>query len=467
MFEDIFFLNANEALRVAFKQNRTSANLLQICYYTGEKIESELVNLIHLPFENFVDNLSKGTYRLPTKIDFTGLELSSEIKLDITNNFTILLEQAQQFRNEFNIEYVKAFKNAKLNFHEPLRFYLVASSNTNVMQYITKNLVDTIKDMGYNVLFDLQTGIEDTECLKTVFLFNPHIIININHLNNHSLNDDILNFIWFQDVMPSLTNNSNITLRKNDFVFHLTLGIKNHLLKHDIQSIYQPFCVNTKLYKNREEIQRVHKIVFIGSSYKRVFDTIENNVKYEICDYLLKEYLNNGYMQQKDRATIVKKYDIDSFILGQIFNYVERDLLLKYIINLDLDIKIELYGYGWDLDDEFKQYNQGVLPYGKEISKVYNSAKYTLVLGGYVLQQRTLEAAASGTIPLVFDVRKDNDENDKCFNESLIFFKTPDELSEILTQNVKKELECIVNEHSYKKFVTKILKIANEKISEK
>ncbi len=85
-YRDTYFLSSEEALRVASQQNKQNNGYwLQTCYYEGEKIESDLVNLIHLPLGNLVDDLANGRYRIPEKVEFEGLDISDDIKISIYN----------------------------------------------------------------------------------------------------------------------------------------------------------------------------------------------------------------------------------------------------------------------------------------------------------------------------------------------------------------------------------------------
>ncbi len=468
MCEDTYFLNADEALRVASLQNKTNGGyVLQVCYYSGEKIESEYPNLIHLPIENLVNDLAKSDYRIPTKVDFTGLDISASVKLEILQNFNISLEQARDYRNQYNAFYLKALKNAKLDFSEPLRFYLLAASGTRVMQHISKNIANALQNLGYEVLFVLDVGINDLNSLKKMAEFNPHVTININHINNAILGDDIFNFIWIQDYF-AIEQFKHIKLRKRDKVFHLVKSLASHLKKLNITSQYQGFCIDTSVYKCRESIQRENKIIMIGGSYKVGFDGIKHSKKDEIVKILLDDYLlgthTAGVEFGKYLQSLRKKFNITDVDLGEIVKYVERDGFLTYIANLNLGYKLELYGWGWEKNSELKKYYKGILSYGEEISKVYNSAKYTLVLGGYVLQQRTLEATASGCIPLIYDSRHNDmgSENEECFKESLLFFKKPDEIVSIIGTKHELDLNCIVKAHSYENFVNSMLCIINK-----
>ncbi len=458
MYEDTYFLNGDEALRVASLQNKTNGGyVLQVCYYSGEKIESEYPNLIHLPIENLVNDLAKGDYRIPAKVDFTGLDISASVKLEILQNFNISLEQARDYRNQYNAFYLEALKNAKLDFSEPLRFYLLAASGTRVMQHISKNIANALQSLGCEVLFVLDIGINDLNSLKKMAEFNPHATININHINNAILGDDVFNFIWIQDHF-AIEQFKHIRLRKRDFVFNLNIGLGKTLQSLKIKSTLQQFCIDTDIYKKRVEIKKEKKIVFIGSSYKNNFDNIVDSRKYKICDELQKIYLKKGYIGKKERSKLLKEYKSNDDDFRDIINYIERDLSLTYILKLGLDYKIDVYGYGWEDNDDVKPYFKGILSYGEDISKIYNSAEYGLVIGGYVMQQRTLESAASGTIPLVFDSRNE-DDTDACFDKSILFFKKLDDLKGILSKRYNFDLNYIASNNSYKNYIDKILDI--------
>lgn len=470
MYEDIYFLNPQEALRVASQQNRWGGGaFLQVCYYNGEKIESDLPNLIQLPLNNLLEGLAHGIYRLPSQINFDGLELSPEIQSEIEANFKLSITQVREYRQKLNTQYLQKAKSAKPDFKEPLRFYLHASANTDVMQHMSKNIAQALESMGYDVLFNLYIGMEDLECFKLLSEFNPHAVININHFNNQFISEDVFNFIWVQDMFAAAQLSQSNQLRKRDVVFHLIHSLAHLLSMKNIESLPQGFCINTGVYKHRDSIKRENKIVMIGSSYKKVFNEVQHKEKNKIAKLLLKFYLSNEdntlanfqkyFIYLKEKFNVATNYE-----LGTIVNYVERDLILSEIAKMNLDYELEVYGWGWE-STPLKSFYKGVLPYGEDISKVYNSAKYALVLGGYVLQQRTLEAAASGCIPLVFETPNHQvaQEDESCFEKSLVFFKKLGDLPSILNKNHSLDLNCIVESNSYQTFAQKMINIINTK----
>ncbi len=462
-YKDTYFLSSQEALKVATQQNKMENGYwLQCCYYEGEKIESDLPNLIHLPIENLVDDLAQCVYRIPEKISFDEVNFSDDIKISILTHFNTSLEYVKALRKELNRYYLETLKNAKLDFDEPLRFYLLGHINTRVMQYVSKNIADTLSDLGHEVCFNTYYGLEDPASNKVIAEFNPHVTININHFNNHYINDDVFNFIWFQDAMPVLTDDSIVKLRKRDSVFYLIKHLKSLLDKKDIVSRYQPFCINTMTYKIRKNIKRERKIVYIGNSYGNRMNTQKDK---DICLEMIALYDEYSIVTNEMINEMIDKYNTNLEHIGNILGYIEKDILMIKLASLKTKYKFEIYGNGWEYYEELKPYYKGILTYGEEISKIYNSATYAFVSGGYIMQQRTLEAAASGCIPIVYDTRiKEHSKNEDYFDKSLVFFQSMEQLSQILTQDKveNRNLDLMVKQNSYEHFINNIVDIVNE-----
>ena len=466
-YQDTYFFNGEVALEVASQENRYGAfnHLLQICYYDGEKIESDLPNLIHLPLEN-LSVLAEERSRLPIGLNFSGLRASESAKKEMIEHFKTLLRAVYEKRATLNKMYFEKSKNAKLNFNEPLRFYLLADKSTKVMQHISKNIADELELAGYNVFFDLYQGIEELACLKKFSDFNPHVTININSFNNNFLNEDVFNFVWFQDSMPVLLNDVKIQVRKRDYVFSLVDDQDKLLKKKKIPFKRQSFCVNTRKYKRVKTIQRSKKIVFIGSSYHQ--DIFYEGKNKKLLKQLKKLFINGATFNENLIAQLAKKYKIDSFFLqSKLIPFVIRDFSLLLLCDLasESDYEIEVYGYGWERYETINTFFKGPLEYGDDIVKVYNSATYAFAPHQtYILQQRVLEASACGAIPIVYDCRENLTE--ESYDEGLCFFKTKEELLELLNADTvpKKDFQRLLEVNSYKSFIEKIVHTIEEEL---
>ncbi len=476
-YVDTYFFDSKVALEIALKKNKSetinpNVKGLQICYYNGEKLSNAPKNCIHLPIEEIYSYFITTNNRFPQFVSFYNTNFSEKDQREFNQKMSDILSLSIVGNNLLVEKYKKKIKKNKPNFSDKqLRVFIPACRETIVMQHISKNIAKSFESMGYKVKYCIQKTKMETcgalDGLKKLYKFNPHITVNINHLNNEYLHDDVFNFVWFQDSMPNLVDNSEIFLRKRDYIFHLVQGIKKRLNRKNIQSTHQPFCINKDIYKKRNSLKRANKLVFIGNSYKVAYERlhIPQKAKLNITYELLEIYIKQGPPSDKLKKDIGLKYNIkDLMDLGNIVNYVQRDMMIKNIIKSNLSIDFELYGYGWENDLELKPYYKGILKYGKDISKVYNNAKYALVTGGYIIQQRTLEASASGTIPVVLDVRENDATYDKKFDESIMFFRTPKQITELLNSPKKRNLKPLVESHSYKHLVKKIINCVEKDI---
>ncbi|MFA6196758.1 MAG: hypothetical protein WC656_08955 [Sulfurimonas sp.] len=468
MYEDIYFLDSKEALRVASEQNRWGGEVgynLQACYYDGEKIESDLPNLFHLPIDNLLEGLVYGRDRIPSQINFTGLDISYQVQIQILTHFNMTMEQAREYRTQINSQYISQLKSLKLDFSEPLRFYLMANSQTTVMQFISKNIADIFKDMGYEVLFDLYRGTEDVACFKKIYEFKPHVTININHLNNGFLSEDVFNFIWFQDPMDHLMGNSMMHIRERDYIFSYQTIFTQRLLKKgvDEKKIFkqQVFPINPKEFFLNDKVKREDKIIFVGSFYPADYGSY-------IPDYINNEFIlliEKGLSLSKERIrSIYNNYNLTMPEELNFINYVQQ----SYIRNMSVDWlshnekeKVEIYGYKWENSN-----NEQVMSKYKgkvereDLNALYNSAKYVLAASGQVINtQRLGEIIYSGAIPVIYDSRDISDE-DETWDDECLYFKTKEELDYILNNKIEPKqyrTKKILDYFSYDSFINTIL----------
>ncbi|MBU1659472.1 hypothetical protein KKG72_10560 [bacterium] len=466
MHEDIYFLSPKEALRVASQQNRWGENnyYLQLCYYEGEKIESDLANLVHLPIENLLETLAYGTYRIPSKIDFTGLEISSDIKLEVLMNFNLSIEQAKMYRTQLNTHYLQKMKNSSPDFSERLRFHLCANVSTQVMQYVSKNIANTLRDMGYEVCFELYEGIEDLSSFKIMSEFQPHATININNLNNTFLSDSIFNFVWFQDPMPILYDESKIHLRQRDIIYALSdMIMKKKFIKESYE--IQRFCVSKSDFYRDETIQKENKIIFIGSSYAAVLNKEISDKRFRELYNIFRENLNTGMKITPEYVgELSRKYEIDyNLILLSPLAMAVRECSVEWICK-QKNIAVEVYGRHWENNPLVAPYFKGELPHGKELSKVYNSARYSVYAHSFdMYQQRLPEMAACGTIPVSYDCRAMSEEKYD-YEENTLLFSNYEELVDILGEEPKKNVYGIAEEMSFNAFVTRMVKKIEQEV---
>ncbi len=487
-YYDTYFLDANKALEEAKKKNRvlginSRITFEQICYYNAEEeLENAPSNCIFVPFENVYNYFVTTKNRRPEKLNYDNVDMSKEDRKELTASFTAILKLVEEEREALAQLYKEQIQNYKPDFSdEKLRVLIPANKNSTVMKHISKNVARAFEETGkYEVCYLIQENdMQDMDYLiyyHKVDEFKPHITFNINHMNNEFLNEYVYNFIWFQDTMEIVTNDEPLNQRERDYILCLLPGVKNALENKGAKNTQlQDFCIDTSIYKKRPDIKKEKKIVFIGGSYKDntmpyenslKVRNLEENITEKVSQNIIKEildiYRSNGVFNEELKKFFARKFNVSiQYINNYIIPLVIRDYTLLELVESDIDYEIEVYGWGWDKYEELKPYYKGILEYGEEISKIYNSASYAIVTHpSYLIQQRTLECAASNCTPLVYDCTYiDNSVNKKHIN-SLVLFKNLEELKSILSKDpLATELDSFVANYTYKTITDKVEKV--------
>lgn len=462
--QDIYYDNFSQALEIAKEQNINSFySQLQICYYDGEmEIESEYKNLIYLPHHNIVERLLLLNTRIPTKI------ISSK-KVEIENELR-QLEQEKGIRFE---KLKQLNKDIKLDFDEPLRVLISSTYGSLVVTDIYKMLKETFEHNGYEVYFDINDNItlmDDFRIANAISNFKPHLVVSINRLRNHLMADDMFCFTWFQDETLCLYDSSTILCRERDYFFYLEDGMKNALLAKKIpleKLFYQTLALNNKFFYLKEGFTRENKIVFIGSNYFELTNSVfaEYKNKHNIIDELLigfndntmtREMLEELAIKYKERNEIRSLEHLTAFIYGALV----RLETVKWICTQSI-IPVEVYGSGWGNVKEVQPFYKGVLDYGVDIADVYNQVKYCLVANPQVYyQQRTFESSACGAIPIVYGSKTMTEEFHH--QDNVLLFHDKESLYECLRKEPKESPFKIVENSNYNDFINKMIQITKE-----
>ncbi len=474
--QDTYFYNVIDAIKESKEDNDVYLGHptifgKQICYYNADKKVDELPeNCIFVPLENFYNYFSNTKNRLPKRLVIYKDDLEeNEILLDAIE---ATIKMIKNERKQLEDVYIKEIKNLDPDFNDKkLRVLLPTSIVTTVMQYVIKGIYDILKE--YNNL-EVKLSIEETlfedvndnlSLLVDIYNFNPHIIISINHVFQF-INEKVFNFVWFQDTMPFLKNKEIYKKRQREFFFSLTKHQDKMLEAKQIPFQRQNFAVNDKLFKINKEIKREDKIVFIGSSYnsfvdnsfvtKKIIDELETR-------YELGEDFSNEYMED-----FSKKFNIpNEYLEVKLIPYVIRDFALRWLCksNLIKKFKIEIYGWGWDIYPETKQYFKGELKHGQEIADVYSSAKFTLAPhSAYIIQQRVLEAIFCGCQPVLYDCR--NMDVGPYYEDVFLYYKSKEDLLNSFVTTKENNFEDFKKEFTYKDFAEKILNIVEKNKNE-
>jgi hypothetical protein len=467
--EDTYFLNSLEAKRVALQNKKFfihGVETTQICFHHEIDFQNAPENCIFIPHNEIVTFLSQTKMRLPTTINFNGYNLHHTQKIETLNTFVDILTQVKSNISQLIREKIAQINLLQLNPKDKkIRIYFPTCRNTLVLKNISKSIArefekyDEFEVYVYEQKSDLE-GCGQLHDLEAFYNFNPHVVFMINHLNREiygSQNENLIKFTWYQDRVNSLYNTDFLSLEPKEHIYALLPEFAEDLNKKNIPNQLQSFCLNESLFKQDKTIKREKKIVFIGSSYS---SKIGDRLPPEMMEELVQNFLSGELSKKSVRDTITSKYLLsDDTIATEAVEFIVRDLSVIWLCSLESDYTIEVYGKGWECYEEVVPFYKGVVEYGKELADIYNSATYALAPHSiYILQQRTLESSACGCIPIVYDIRDFVPKPH--YNEAIEYFKTQDDLANILKQEPKKkEFSSLLEENSYKTFVKRMVEL--------
>ncbi len=463
--KDTYFLYQDYALDEARLKNRVRLNHpnidgLQICYYSGDPITEKHENLIHVSTDGMLDYFTETKLRLPKRLILPP-DITPQIQQDISKTFDEIIKEAYKKRIELSKEFLSACKELKPIFdtNTPLRIFLATSRMTEVMQYCSKNLANAFNALGHDAFLSIEQNemesLSGAWTLKEYHDHNPHLTININHINNNFLHPDVFNVTWWQDPMRELVSGNKLSWRERDIVMSVYPFLDKHLKEVGASNILrQHFCIDEHIFKLYPEVTRDKKIIFIGSSYRNHLRALPEAQRNLVFDYQ-KQFADGNLVSFQELEDMIQNFSQAMHTR----NFIVRDTAVRWICEQS-KIPVEIYGRGWDYDPVISQHFKGELPHGKDVAKAYNSASHSLVcIPEFINSQRLFEISACGCIPIVYDSREEAEKphwEDEC-----LFFKTKNQLFQCLLDSPIKNPITIASQFTYENMAKSIIKTIN------
>jgi glycosyltransferase involved in cell wall biosynthesis len=469
---DSYFVDPLKALNVAKQHNRIACGHptidgLQICYYRGELPEHSLANLVHLELDDFVAFFIRSRLRIPENLDLPE-ELEEEIKAAVREDINQLIAEVKRKRNALVQQLLakaKAMQPAMLSGPKP-RLFVPSSRLTTVMQYSSQGMANAFAALGWEVLFYIESndmeGSNMIDMLEQYISFAPHACFYVNSLNNSFMHDDVVNMVWWQDLMPQLKQRQPLNWRSTDFNFSISPLFDDYLRDCQAASIERlHFVIDERVFNSCNAAARDDKIVFIGSSYLPVFN-VNDQQQRQAVEQLIAVMQQGGRFDQQTVAAIAAASSLSyEFVFWKLLHYVIRDHGVKWLCGQSL-VPVEVYGRYWDQDSDVALHFRGELAHGEEVANVYRSARYALVCHPFEINsQRLAEVAACGCIPVVYDCRDVAEA--PYWQDYCLFFKTAAELKQILQQRLQPKLppEGLAEGFTYRAAAKKVIEYCN------
>ena len=460
------------ALNTAKQNNRVYCNHptidgRQVCFYNGKTFENGPENLVSVPFNELIHFFTETRYRKPQKLIVPD-ELEEPIKKEVIDTYNNAMTAVENQKNELASKLVEQVKSLKPDFSdEQLRIFLPANRLTQVMQYSSKNIAKEISKAGHEAYLHIEDNdmeeLNSIHFFQAILSFKPDVFFQINHLNNHFLHDEMINFVWYQDPMPAIQKKKPLPWRDNDIV--MVYGkLQEDLVKacgqHSI--IQQSMCIDEEVFYCTPDTPRKNKIVFVGSSYHQHISNY-NDAQIMALQHFKTLFEQGITPDKKLISNIAEEHHISVADITYGINYIVRDTSVEWLCSQNI-LPFELYGRGWNDSELTKSHNHGEVEHGKAVADIYRQAKFALVnLPWEVESQRLAEIIACGCIPIVYDARKYSDYIDYL---GLLYYKTQDELLDILNRHEQiNHLPDLPEKFTYSYLAKNIINLTKDKIS--
>ncbi len=463
--EDTYYIDPVVAYQCALLQQQVNLGHRsvfgrQLCYYDGEPLADAPDNLIPLPARDFVPRLTVTRYRRPTRIALP-IATPEPRRRDIEQGFAALNAQVAANRQALFEELTERCRTRAVDdFQGPLRVFLPASRVTEVMQYSSRGLARAFEKLGHRPLLSIEhndlEGLDRVNQLDAFLQLGPHLVVDINHQDNFFLHPSVFNAVWYQDPMPEIVHNRDLLpWRERDLVYSFSPRIDGYLRRTGARDIRrQRFCIDGEVFRERPEIPREEKIVFVGSAYaSRLRDSAAER---DLIDRLETAFAQGQRFSITEIEALAEAHGVDGRrALWDLFHYVVRDTTVRWMCET-APIPVEVYGRGWEIYPQVVPFFKGPLPHGEPVARVYNSARFALVTHPFeVHSQRLAEAAGCGCIPVVYDARHVTDA--PYWEDQCLFFHSRETLRAAFARRPRRPPREIARESTYEAFARSLV----------
>ncbi len=469
---NLYFFDYRQARQAAAQRRQVptthpSITALQVCFYDGPPQSDALENMVSLPFEQIEQRLLDLPYQLPNQIIFPD-GTPGQFIAEIGRVFEQALLNIVQRRKLLAARIRQQLKNQRPGFDRsaPLRILLKSSRLTTVMQHCSSQLAQALEKQGHEVLLCMEENdmqlLDSYLHLKAQAAFNPHVVFNINSLDTQHLHPDVFYFSWWQDPMPAISCGIALPWRERDITLSLTRNFDDYLRRCSCPEIRrQHFCIDTEVFNTRHDVKRENKIVFVGSSYRarlRENPGERGALRDIVARMEAGEPVDEAFLRPLSRRWGLEYHRV----YWDLFHYAVRDVTLQWLCR-EAPIPVEVYGRGWQDDPQIRPHFRGELPHGEAVARAYNSARYAFICHPFEINsQRLVEAAACGSVPVVFDCR--HIAEPPHWDEYCRFFRTAAQLRDCLREGNAPDPTAIARSSSYDQLADFVTRSVHERL---
>lgn len=459
-FYDTYFINPKRALKFAKQKNKVKLYNgfgTQICYYSGEKVDNTPENMIYLAMEDIKSFFLNKNYRLPEYIDFNNSIYKDNDEMQVTYKNVILnifkeMAESEQRANEQLLIKIKDI-NINLNKNN-INFMIIVSRSLTYDYFYSKKLSKSLKKLGHDVHILTEYGskkvlidhLKTSFVLKNILKIKPDVAILINDHKTSIFPDNTYQISILNNFTLLLNSIHRNDIRARDIILTENYSVEKFLNKKEIQTQYIPPTVTIKISKQLQA--KKNNTFCIFSSYfdlddyivfKEMVKKLFIKINTEVLNInKIKKHLNQtNYTNKNDNEMMI--FLLNNIILQSCIKWIDSDTT-----------KVNLIGKNWN---RCKSVPQNVTIKDEVDSiEVDKKIKYMLHISPNIINTNLLEILKRNTIPIVYDLRKEDKRYDSVFDDYCLFFKNKEELNYILNHQIepqKKDVKKLLTNYSF------------------
>ena len=470
-YYDTYFINPKRALKIAKQKNKVSLyNGLgtQICYYSGEKLKDVPANMIYLSLDGIREFFSTTSYRRPQYMDFikSDYEDNDDLQISFTKSILNIFKEIDSEEKENNSRLFKKFNSSTpINLNQKnINFTIIVSKALKSNFYYTKQLSNTLRKNGHSVTILTEKGSPDflIHNLKTSFIIKkllkiePNVIIFINDYKPNIIPENTYQISIINGFISSLNKFRSDDLREKDIILSQNQYINTILDKNGIPSKY--IMPSLKINKKESASQIKRNFFTICDNFNDLYKFI---VFQEMVPKLFKE-INTNKLTIKKIQSSIKKTAYNNINDYEMMLFFQKNIIVQTCIQW-VDSKktnLQIVGYNWkkhkDISSNIKIKKKA------NIIKAYKNSKYVLHVSANIVNTQLLEILSSNAIPIVYDLRDEDKNYDKKFDNYCLFFTNEKELNNILNNELypnKKDIDNLLQDYSYEKLEKQMINL--------
>lgn len=421
----------------------------RVFLFVGEDAAKQAVTYIHNNLNMFLPLEGKIVARSSDQLFYM------EAAKYLFGKIKELLQQTHVNIDRFRRHYGSLSKDALIERFSPaerrsLRIMGEVNTETKIMQHVMRNCMDTFQRIGHQTLVLEEGGVRrfghNYYFYRVVGDFLPDMWFRINHTSKEyaDLPDTLVTVTWVLDPLYYMFN-PKIPAEQKIGQYDQILVMARNFMTDDLKRLGYPekklhhfyFGANLQKYRpldltDDERKRYASDVSYVGNfhEYRDIVEVLSADVTKELYQrmaeteefypYAVKkmfEEISRKHQRQELRPEIARLFEGDfgkDFDQGYVFmeyGWLALSgvaLRVSYLESIT-DLRLSIYGAGWEKEERFRNNARGPAGYGDEVCKIFQASKINVHFAGFTNNHpRVFDIIASGGFLLTRFTEEDN-----------------------------------------------------------